>query len=40
VYHNSFNDNVHGEAFHASVRTLKAKYPQYKKIATIAAGVV
>lgn len=40
VYHNSFNDHIHGEAFHASVRTLKAKYPQYKKIATIAAGVV
>jgi hypothetical protein len=40
VHHNSFNDHVHGEPFHASVRVLKAKYPQYKKIATIAAGVV
>jgi SAM-dependent methyltransferase len=40
IFHNSFNDHVHGEPFHESLRRLKAKYPQYGRIATIAAGVV
>jgi len=40
IFHNSFNDGVLSESFRQSARLLKAKYPNQKKIPTIAAGVI
>ncbi len=40
IFHNSFNDGALPEAFHESARILKSKYPQQRKIPTIAAGVI